>query len=131
MDDLQAVYALNKRIEKLRMRAFKLTHDDSQRAIEFDWVVLQQLADIRTSVDGMVHTRSTSVKRRYSYKKSAASIPILLVMPKFKITTMVIGSKATAFKMTPAWFKLDDEAKVLKNVIYPARGVTFKFKKIY
>ncbi|CAF3744369.1 unnamed protein product [Rotaria socialis] len=128
MEDLHTVYVLNKRIEKLRMRAFKLTHDDSRRAIQFDWVVLQQLDDIRTSLDGMARTRGTNVKRRYSYKTLTAAmqhstidaIPILLVPPKFKITTMIIGAKVTAFKMTPAWFKLDDEAKVLKNIIYPA-----------
>ncbi|CAF5000467.1 unnamed protein product, partial [Rotaria sp. Silwood1] len=42
----------------------------------------------------------------------------LLTLSRLKVIAIVIGKNSTKLVMTPKWFKINDEEKVLKNIKY-------------
>lgn len=127
MAELKNVYSLSQNIDTLRMRMLKILYDDSRRAIEFDSDAIRQVEKLRVSMVGMVHVRSVTVQHHYSPRPRKSQIqqsnidviPQLIKPPRLKIANIIIGEKTTTFKMTPKWFNPDDQAAVLKSVIYP------------
>ncbi|CAF1365057.1 unnamed protein product [Rotaria sordida] len=65
------------------------------------------------------HAYSHTIVRTKTARYKIERIGPLLKPPKLKVTTIVIGNDSTKLIMTPKWFKVDDEEKILKNIKYP------------
>jgi len=67
-------------------------------------------------------TKTTATVAKYydPKKKRTLSIPLLLITElRPTIIQISIGKKSTTLKMAPEWFKHDDQAEALKNIVYP------------
>jgi len=127
MENLENVYGFNRSIDRLREQMLYLVLNDSQRSLDLDSKVLIKIRKIRTKCNGLARQRNEEIKQAYSLEtvklrtapQQIVQIPILLTIPKLKVTTMIMGENLTKFDMTPDWFKPDDDTKVLKTIKYP------------
>jgi hypothetical protein len=69
-----------------------------------------------------IRTKTTTALAKFynPKKKRTVSIPIRLITElRPKIVQISIGKNSTTLKMAPEWFKHDDHAEALKNIVYP------------
>ncbi|CAF1476002.1 unnamed protein product, partial [Rotaria sordida] len=93
MENLENIYITNKNIDQLQLS--------------------------RKRNKEIKHAYSHTIVRTKTARYKIERIGPLLTPPKLKVTTIVIGNDSTKLIMTPKWFKVDDEEKILKNIKYP------------
>jgi hypothetical protein len=127
MENLEKAYGFNKSIDTLRKQMINLMHNNSQRCLDLDSVVLINIDKIRTEYHDLTRKRNEEIKQAYSHTivrqeiapQKTLQIPIIITIPKLKVTTMILGKNSTKLDMTPKWFKPDDEVEILKTIKYP------------
>lgn len=127
MENLEKAYGFNKSIDTLRKQMINLMYNNSQRCLDLDSVVLINIEKIRTEYHDLARKRNEEIKQAYSHTivrqetapQKKQQIPIIITIPKLKVTTMILGKNSTKLDMTPKWFKPDDEVEILKTIKYP------------
>jgi hypothetical protein len=122
MDDLEIVYILRKRINRLEHKLKCLTCENVQNNSNINKQTVARINKIEARLIKFKGIHNDKLNRVYSSVSKRPKTAPIIIEVKMKISEIDIGDNITTLKMTPIWFKLDDKKNALKNIIYPTDG---------
>ena len=122
MDDLEIVYVLRRRLNRLEMKLKNLTFENVQNNIETNQQTVARISRIEAQMTKLKGIHQYRIHRVYSsLSRRSTSVPIINSI-EMKITHIDMGDTFTKLKMTPISFKLDRKKNSSKDIIYPTDG---------
>lgn len=120
MDDLEIVYSLRQRINRLEKKLQTLTCENVQNNIETNQRTVARICRIEARIIKLKGLHSFHLHHVYSSFSRRTSIQQTSIV--MKICQIDLGDTKTTIKMTPNWFKLDQKKNALKDIRYPTDG---------
>ncbi len=123
MDDLEIVYILRKRINRLERKFKILTLENVQNNSDINRQTIARINKIEARIIKLKGFHNYKINQAYSgLITRPTTAPVTTTETLMKITEIDIGDNLTTVKMAPIWFKLDDKKNALKGIIYPTDG---------
>lgn len=122
MDDLEMVYVLRRRINRLERKLKSLICENVQNNSDINRGTVTRINKIEArliKLRGIHNDRVNHVYSQFGKRPKSAAVNHQMQM---KITQMDIGDTVTTLKMTPIWFKLDQRKRVAEDILYPTDG---------
>jgi hypothetical protein len=122
MNDLEIVYTLRRRINRLEQKLKSLTFENVQNNSDINRQTVARINKIQARLIKLKGIHNDQINQVYSGLYTRPKTAPVNTEIKMKISEIDIGDSITTLKMTPMWFKLDDKKTALKDIIYPMDG---------
>lgn len=123
MDDLEIVYTLRRRINRLEHKLKNLTCENVQNNCDINRRTVARINKIEARLIVLKGIHNDRIYQVYSsLSKRPTTTTSINTNIQMKISEIGIGDTITTLKMTPVWFKLDERKNPLKDIIYPTDG---------
>ena len=122
MDELESVYNLRRRLNRLERKLQSLTCENVQNNLQINQQTVARICRIEARIvqlKGLHHVHLHRVYSSFTRRPSTAPIDRSIQM---KISHIDFGDTKTTMKMTPNWFKFNQKINLLKEIVYPQDG---------